>query len=147
MAEAQSEVWDIRYRWSYGERGRAWLAALSEGRLIGYRARPGGRVFIPPEAPVEAAGGDLEIVSIGPHGTVEMADVVPPPAGSLESHIVARIRLDGAAVRLFAPIEFSPPFSPRRLQRVKPGARVSFVPPSAPLRSVADIRFRLLVDG
>lgn len=146
IPEAQRDFWEIGYRWSYGDRGRAWLKAASDGRLVGYRVPGSGRVFIPPTAPVEAAGCQSEEIDLGPGGTVRMVTSVAAGLDGMSPKVVGQIRLDGAPVDLFAVIELGEPWSRRLSRRVVPGTRVRFIPPSVPLKSISDIRFGLACD-
>ena len=93
---------DVTFDHSASEQESAYLRGLKEGRIIGGRTHPGGKVYVPPRAVSPADGKPMtELVELSDHGTVTTYCIVNVPflgQRITPPYIAAYVLLDGADI-------------------------------------------------
>lgn len=110
------------YRRSLGPLLSTFMTALTQKRILGIRA--GDRVLVPPMEWDPQTGADLglDLIEVGPVGTVESWTWVPNPSAQhplQKPFAFAFIRLDGASTPLLHAVDAGSP------DRIANGARVA----------------------
>lgn len=110
------------YRRSLGPLLTTFMTALTEKRILG--SRTGDRVLVPPMEWDPQTGADigLDLIEVGPVGTVESWTWVPSPSAQhplQKPFAFAFIRLDGATTPLLHAVDAGSP------DRIAKGARVA----------------------
>ncbi|MFF2959944.1 Zn-ribbon domain-containing OB-fold protein [Streptomyces sp. NPDC057963] len=114
----------LDYRYTPGRAQGAYLAALSEQRVVGERCPSCAKVYVPPRGACPTCGvATAEQVEVGPRGTVTTYCIVNIKAKNLDievPYVYAHIALDGAGLALHARIGGIPYDQVRMGLRVEP---------------------------
>lgn len=115
----------VEYTYSAGVATSRFLRGIAEGRIIGMRAGPNGKVYVPPRGadPAQALPFDRE-VQVSDKGTVTTFSIVRVPSENLSfrpPYACVAVLLDGADIPFWHVLQECP------LEQVRMGMRVQAV--------------------
>ena len=136
----------LEYRYTAGSASTRFLRAIAEGRIIGMRAGPQGKVYVPPRGADPTLGVPLtEEVEVADKGTVTSYSIVRVPSENLDfdpPYASVQVLLDGAD------IPFAVLLRECALEDVRMGMRVQavWVPAEELAPTMASIKYFKPID-